>query len=278
LRFLLQEFDLPPGEVIIGRSPDCHITIEDPLISRQHAKLVVTDQACVLHDLGSRNGSKLNGRAVSVPTTLKDCDRVRIGAQELVFFEMGLERRATRATGAMRLCNSCGSPFAEGASECPHCGASQSPKEEETMSGVVLEPRRTWMLQLMGEVLDRAIGAGKVAEAERMLRRATDEFADRSSGSDGLDLRQLAHISEYALKVAAIDSEPTWLRWVVNAYCGVQSVPPDTSVALFEAVAKTDEHRVLLAHLVRTLRGRRAPLSAQEQSTLQKLASLSLVS
>lgn len=274
---MLQEFDLPPGEVIIGRSPDCHITIEDPLISRQHAKLVVTEVQSVLHDLGSRNGSKLNGRPVTEPTVLRDCDRIRIGAQELVFFEMGLERRAARATGAMRLCTSCGSPFAEGAAECPHCGASQTPKEEETMSGVVLEPRRTWMLQLMGEVLDRAIASGKIVDAERMLRRATDEFADRSAGSDGLDLRQLAHISEFALRLAAIDTEPTWLRWVVNAYCGVQSVPAESLLSHFAAAATTDEHKVLLAHLVRTLRTRRAPFNEAEQSMLQKLASLSAV-
>ncbi len=277
LRFLLQEFDLPPGVVLIGRSPDCHITIEDPLISRQHSKLEITLAECVLHDLGSRNGTKLNGRPTTEPTILKDCDRIRIGAQELVFFEMGIERRPTRSTGAMRLCTNCGSPFAEGATACPHCGSLQSPKEEETMSGVVLEPRRTWMLSLMGEVLDRAIASGKTQDADRMLRRATDEFAERSVSNEEYDLRQLAHISEYALRLAAVDEETTWLRWVINAYAGVQAVPPEILLPFFASAAKTDAHKVLIFQLVRTLRNRRAPLTAAEQTIIEKLASIAAV-
>src|SRR5687767_6926407 len=41
LRFLLQEFDLPRGATILGRSSDCHVTIEDPLVSRHHARIVL---------------------------------------------------------------------------------------------------------------------------------------------------------------------------------------------------------------------------------------------
>lgn len=99
LRFLLQEFDLPVGEVVLGRSPECHVTIEDPLISRQHAKILVTQNSCTFVDLGSRNGSRINGRYVTAPTALQDSDRLRLGAQELVFFEMGtsVARRDKRA-------------------------------------------------------------------------------------------------------------------------------------------------------------------------------------
>ena len=50
LRFLLQEFDLPRGITVIGRSLDCNLTIEDPLVSRQHARIVVDD------DGGTRRG------------------------------------------------------------------------------------------------------------------------------------------------------------------------------------------------------------------------------
>jgi hypothetical protein len=35
---VLQEFDLPPGITVIGRSLDCHLTIEDALVSRRHAQ------------------------------------------------------------------------------------------------------------------------------------------------------------------------------------------------------------------------------------------------
>jgi hypothetical protein len=48
LRFLLQEFDLPAGQTLIGRGDDCHITVFDPAISRRHARIFVDDQHALL--------------------------------------------------------------------------------------------------------------------------------------------------------------------------------------------------------------------------------------
>jgi pSer/pThr/pTyr-binding forkhead associated (FHA) protein len=83
LRFLLQEFDLAGPEVVIGRSPDCHITIEDPLVSRNHAKITISGEEAHVADLGSRNGVRINGRHIQGEALLKDGDRVRLGTQEL---------------------------------------------------------------------------------------------------------------------------------------------------------------------------------------------------
>lgn len=64
LRFLLQEFDLPRGATIIGRSLDCHLTIEDPLVSRQHARIVIDDAGAFVEDMGSRNGVRVDGVSI----------------------------------------------------------------------------------------------------------------------------------------------------------------------------------------------------------------------
>jgi hypothetical protein len=268
----LQEFDLPVGEVVIGRSPDCHITIEDPLISRQHAKIVVYEARCTLVDLSSRNGSRLNGRPVKDPVELKDADRIRIGAQELVFFEMSVEKRQTRATGAMRLCAHCGSPYAEGAEVCPHC-ASPATKDEDTMSGVVFEPRRAWVLELVGEVLERAIAAGKTQEAARMLTRAAEEFSDRVRHDSQVDVRALTQISEYALRLAASERDPQWVRWVTDTHATVRAVPNGSLQAAFAAAAAANaESRGLIVGLTRALREQ--PLGASEAVVVSALESL----
>src|SRR5258708_4279931 len=67
LRFLLQEIDLPQGDTVIGRSATCQVTIEDPLVSREHAKIRIQDERATIEDLGSRNdvfvgGSPVQGR------------------------------------------------------------------------------------------------------------------------------------------------------------------------------------------------------------------------
>ncbi|HBQ16764.1 MAG TPA: hypothetical protein DEF51_38405, partial [Myxococcales bacterium] len=82
LRFLLQEFDLVGPEVVLGRSPDCHITIEDPLISRRHAKISIREEEAKIADLGSRNGVRVNGRSIDEEHVLSDGDRIRLGTQE----------------------------------------------------------------------------------------------------------------------------------------------------------------------------------------------------
>ena len=79
LRFLLQEFDLPRETTLIGRSSDCHVTIEDPLVSRQHARIVIDDDGAKCEDLGSRNGVKINGVIARGFMPLKDGDRLCIG-------------------------------------------------------------------------------------------------------------------------------------------------------------------------------------------------------
>ena len=70
----------------LGRSDDSDIRLKDRWISRNHAMLQRMDHGeFFLIDLGSRNGSFVNGRRVSIPITLQDGDRIMFGQTELVF-------------------------------------------------------------------------------------------------------------------------------------------------------------------------------------------------
>lgn len=55
------ELTLEPGEYIIGRSPYSHILIPDRLVSRRHARLFYKNGKWFIEDLGSRNGTIVNG-------------------------------------------------------------------------------------------------------------------------------------------------------------------------------------------------------------------------
>ena len=67
-RFVLDyegyQIDLPPGELLVGRGAVCQLVLDDSLVSRRHAKLVVDDAGVIIEDLGSVNGVLVNQRRV----------------------------------------------------------------------------------------------------------------------------------------------------------------------------------------------------------------------
>ncbi len=83
-----REFALPTGVTTIGRSPDNALVLENPGVSRQHARVTVGDDGSVaVEDLQSHNGTFLNGQPVSGPTPIKHRDVLQAGATILVYDE-----------------------------------------------------------------------------------------------------------------------------------------------------------------------------------------------
>jgi pSer/pThr/pTyr-binding forkhead associated (FHA) protein len=68
----------PLGEVVIGRDDDCQIILDADPVSRRHAKILFLDQKPEIVDLGSTNGTFLNGKQI-LRAFLKDGDRIQVG-------------------------------------------------------------------------------------------------------------------------------------------------------------------------------------------------------
>lgn len=75
----VREVPLGAEHTLIGRSPDCDVVVEGRLISRQHARIVHAGGVFTLEDLGSHNGTTLNGEPLDRPQTLHDGDRIELG-------------------------------------------------------------------------------------------------------------------------------------------------------------------------------------------------------
>jgi hypothetical protein len=73
------------GELIVGRE-DASLTIEDPEISRQHAAIRPVDGGFEIEDLGSRNGTHVNGSRIEGATRLGGGDSIKLG-QSVIAFE-----------------------------------------------------------------------------------------------------------------------------------------------------------------------------------------------
>ncbi len=65
--------------VVLGRSAEADIVLEDPYASEFHMRLVRQDGGIVLHDLGSTNGTYVNGRRVGPPVALSQGDAIQVG-------------------------------------------------------------------------------------------------------------------------------------------------------------------------------------------------------
>ena len=71
---------------VVGRSRESDVRVDDGNVSRRHFELVQEDPSTwVVVDLGSTNGTEVNGRRVSGRKALRDGDRITIGSTELVF-------------------------------------------------------------------------------------------------------------------------------------------------------------------------------------------------
>jgi hypothetical protein len=267
LRFLLQEFDLPRGITIIGRSLDCHLTIEDPLVSRQHARIVIDEAGASVEDMGSRNGVKVDGVTIKGPTALVDGMRLRIGTQDFLLCSVDVASKAhSKTTGVLRLCANCRMPYPREAPSCPNCEATEQ-TDEDTLTGVgPSEPQatRAWSAQLLVEALDRALALGRVQDAERILRRATAQVEEVVESGGQVDPASLAALAARAAATTLASDDASWVLWVLDIYRRTELIPPAELVERFAEVAA--RHRTLVLGAVTSLLERLGNRSGRKPS------------
>ncbi len=74
------------GDVIVGRDDSCNVVIQNRQVSRYHARFISLPQGVQLEDLGSKNGTHINGHEVVEPVILQDGDVIQIAyAQQFIY-------------------------------------------------------------------------------------------------------------------------------------------------------------------------------------------------
>jgi transglycosylase-like protein with SLT domain/FHA domain-containing protein len=87
--------------LVLGRDPSCDFVIDDARVSREHARIELRDGDGFVVDLGSRNGTRVNGREVSRPTALRDGDVVQLGSAVELRYELVAARPRTALYAAL---------------------------------------------------------------------------------------------------------------------------------------------------------------------------------
>lgn len=78
--------ELGEEEVIIGRTPECGICLSIENVSRRHARVIFRNEEYFVEDLGSTNGTHVNGIKI-VKCVLRNSDQINIGGVKILFTE-----------------------------------------------------------------------------------------------------------------------------------------------------------------------------------------------
>lgn len=102
LRWNVQSAFLPLGAHLIGRRSDCAVTIDDPSVSRVHARLEISRESLRIEDLHSKNGTFVAGRRITGATDLLETCEILIGEVPVKVARLDLGDASTQ-TAAPRL-------------------------------------------------------------------------------------------------------------------------------------------------------------------------------
>jgi hypothetical protein len=183
LRYNHHDIELPPGEFVIGRAANCQLSLDDPLVSRNHATITVTPESVVLADLGSRNGVRVNSDRIEGKRALSHGDQISIGSQDMTL----LSRRELIADTLI-----------------------QAPSQRASTFG------------LLGILADKALAMGRGEEAEKLLFEQLDQLLVDAQRGAKVPTETLDRASDYALKLALATSNGRWVDYIFRLHTALR--------------------------------------------------------
>jgi predicted amidophosphoribosyltransferase len=241
VKFLVEELDITSETFIIGRSLLCNLPIDDPLVSREHASITVCDDYAVLDDLGSRNGTLVNGKPVFDDYHLNHSDRIRVGGNELIFVKEKVALQTKQAFDSEPVaCPTCGLPLPENNSICSGCGSVFIPdyicsnchtpvgKDDRCCKrcGVVVENNDStipvelggkesgWDAKLTDDVIETALSVQRYEQAVKLLDDKIKEFEKNKE----FDMEVLVKISEFNVIIAKEFKDRGRIQWIIEQF------------------------------------------------------------
>lgn len=224
LRFGEHEIELAQGETILGRSPKCQIVLDDPLVSRSHARLVLNRGTVTVEDLGSANGVLVNGERLVRPRVVAAGDRVTIGQQTFQLFTQvsTVEPRREFRLAARTLT---GQPAVLADSRA------DAERSEATRKGDAFD--------LLVGVVEKVFALGRGDEAERILSSYLRNLLQTAKARAEVDPELAEKAVTYAVRIAQATGKGAWIDYTFELYSvAKRPLPAPIIERLYESLRK----------------------------------------
>jgi predicted component of type VI protein secretion system len=279
LRYLQHDLELSEGQFAVGRNATCQLSLDDPLVSRRHALLVVTDEGVTIEDLQSRNGVLVNGKRITERVPLEVGDRILIGAQELTLLQgrAVTSRDHQNTTGHQAKMTL---PKMEASlrlpSDLPGPGPSSAPPDGSQSDIDPSMVRRADAFKLLGGVAEKALALGRAVEAERLLASPLADVIEASRAGRKLPSQLVDQAAKFSSKLATATGKGAWADYVIELYAAQGRPCPalviDELYIAMRKVATVDVNR--LREYLASLRSRLATFGPADRFLFQRLEGL----
>src|ERR1019366_6765323 len=189
LRYQHHDLALGDGEFVVGRSAGCQLSLDDPLVSRRHAMLVVTKDAVTVEDLGGATAASWKGEGT-------------------------LAKRGSRGTMPK-------------IAAVPETSVRNEPSEPPTplkedltgrTEGDSSTVRRVTAFKLLGGVAEKALAMGRADEAERLLAGPLADLVEASRNGRPVPPWLGNVAARLAAKLATTTAKGAWADYVIELY------------------------------------------------------------
>ena len=277
LRYLAHDLEVPLGEFFIGRSADCQLSLDDPLVSRKHALLTVSETGVSIEDLGSRNGVVVNGTKTAGRQPLSDGDKITIGGQDMFLLGAIEPSSAQSPRSAPAWARQTQNARTIDVIELDEDDGATAISSRRILQDLPLHPdKRVHALSLIGSVADKALAMGRVDEAERILQRSLLDIVAkaRDGGTVAPELAEKA--SAYAARLAGATGRGAWVNFIFELNTRLELLLPGYIVdELYTVVRKVKSvDMVVLRGYVKKLREAAGERSPAERFILQRIEGL----
>ena len=255
-----QNVELRRGTLVVGRSSSCHLVLEDSMVSRRHAELIVAEDAVTVRDLGSVNGLYVNAHRVEGSKRMKEGDTLQIGQREFVLRSLAREGGPTGHERQMAETLHGEAGFTE-----------NPPSEDQTHVGDVFD--------VLGSVADKVLALDRGEEAERILSGVLLSILRDAKDGREIPSAIAERAAAYAVRIAGATGRASWLDYAVELYTVLRRILPATIVdQLYDVVRKArGMHVTTLRAYVAVLEEQQSAFGPAERFVLQRIAGLERV-